>query len=55
MTEETNNPGGTDPTKSGESAIKGDPEPTPGVTTSDPEAPTEEALKAGDPEPTPGG
>ena len=55
MNEETNNPGGTDPTKSGDSAATGDPDPTPGATTTgDPEPPDEEAMRPGDPDPTPG-
>lgn len=58
MTEETNNPGGTDPTTSDdESAVQGDPElpPGDGATTSDPDPDEEDALsRPGDPELPPG-
>ena len=55
MTEETNNPGGSDPTPE-DDALKGDPElPPGGAAPTDPD-PTEEdaALRSGDPELPPG-
>ncbi len=58
MTEETNNPGGTDPETPGEDELVGDPELPPGgsTTPTDPE-PTEEGAArggSGDPELPPG-
>lgn len=56
MTEETNNPGGSEPTPD-DDALKGDPELPPGgsITTSDPEPDDEDALRRpGDPELPPG-
>jgi hypothetical protein len=55
MTEETNNPGGSDPTPE-DDALKGDPELPPGSATPTDPDPTDDdaALRSGDPELPPG-